>query len=427
MRILVVSNLYPPETIGGYEIQCSQAVEQLIARGHDVLVLTSVPHSLPPEHLGHILRVLRTPDVYSTDRSELRSPHWELESNLINPDNVYLLLEVIRQFEPDVCYLWNLVALGGAGIVGALEYIGTPWVWHLGDSVPAMLCNFEGQLVEMAHALAPRLSGRFIACSQTVVDKTERVFSLAGRVRIAPNWIMHSTGRADRSFWNGSDLKLIHAGRLTEDKGSFILLEVARILKERDIAFSLDLVGDGEVDELRRRIAELQLQDRVRLSGRLSQEDLRERLRNADLFLFPTFAEDSMPLAPLEAASVGCIPVIPLLSGISEWLIDGVDCIKCERSAVAYADAIRRVIDNEVDVKVMARRAARVAHEHFRIDRIMPTVEEELRLAAERASDRKGVPSDAYVLSLIGHAMLRRHLATHSGGFQVDQGNLSQN
>ena len=412
MKILVISNLYPPETIGGYEIQCSQAVDQLRARGHEVLVLTSIPYSVPPQRLGYVLRVLRTPDVYSADRVELRSPYWELESNLINPDNVYLLLDVIGDFGPDVCYLWNLVALGGAGIVGALEYIELPWVWHLGDSVPAMLCNFEGQLLEMAKAIAPQLSGRFLACSQTVVDKTEMIVSLAGKMRIVPNWIMHSTGRLDRTFGNDKCLKLIHAGRLSAEKGSFMLVEVAQLLQLNGRDFSLDLVGDGETEALRGMITEYHLEDRVRLVGRLSQEMLRERLSRADLFLFPTFAEDSMPLAPLEAASVGCVPVLPLLSGISEWLVDRVDCIKSERSASAFADAIQQVMDGKIDLEAIAKRAARVVHDQFRIDKILPTVESELVVAAERRSEQKRRASDAYTMSLMGHAMIRRNIST---------------
>ena len=39
MRVLVVSNLYPPVAFGGYEVECSGVVEHLRER-HEVLVLT---------------------------------------------------------------------------------------------------------------------------------------------------------------------------------------------------------------------------------------------------------------------------------------------------------------------------------------------------------------------------------------------------
>ncbi|NCC66085.1 MAG: glycosyltransferase, partial [Spirochaetia bacterium] len=41
MRILIISNLYPPHVLGGYEILCHQVVSYLLDRGHQVHVLTS--------------------------------------------------------------------------------------------------------------------------------------------------------------------------------------------------------------------------------------------------------------------------------------------------------------------------------------------------------------------------------------------------
>src|ERR671918_1913723 len=41
MRILIVSNLYPPYYLGGYEIRCALVAEGLRQAGHNVRVLTS--------------------------------------------------------------------------------------------------------------------------------------------------------------------------------------------------------------------------------------------------------------------------------------------------------------------------------------------------------------------------------------------------
>ena len=41
MKILVISDLYPPNYIGGYELNCRDSVDALIAKGHEVSVLTS--------------------------------------------------------------------------------------------------------------------------------------------------------------------------------------------------------------------------------------------------------------------------------------------------------------------------------------------------------------------------------------------------
>ncbi len=41
MKILVISDLYPPYQVGGYEINCKDSVEALVDRGHEITVLTS--------------------------------------------------------------------------------------------------------------------------------------------------------------------------------------------------------------------------------------------------------------------------------------------------------------------------------------------------------------------------------------------------
>jgi glycogen(starch) synthase len=41
MRILVLTNLYPPAALGGYERMCRDVVERFRRRGHTVGVLTS--------------------------------------------------------------------------------------------------------------------------------------------------------------------------------------------------------------------------------------------------------------------------------------------------------------------------------------------------------------------------------------------------
>ncbi|TMC57253.1 MAG: glycosyl transferase family 1, partial [Chloroflexi bacterium] len=41
MRLLFLSNFYPPHHFGGYEELCAEVAEGLRARGHTVAVLTS--------------------------------------------------------------------------------------------------------------------------------------------------------------------------------------------------------------------------------------------------------------------------------------------------------------------------------------------------------------------------------------------------
>src|ERR1044072_8859028 len=103
MRILVISNFYPPHFIGGYEIGCRDIVEALKARGHDVIVLTSTHGVNRPEHSDNVYRWLKT-DL-------------ELKINGSSSDLLKIIKKesinrrafnrVCRAFRPDVVYVWN--------------------------------------------------------------------------------------------------------------------------------------------------------------------------------------------------------------------------------------------------------------------------------------------------------------------------------
>src|SRR5262249_15255212 len=104
MRILVLSNLYPPDFFGGYELGCRQAADALADAGHEVLVLTAAPR-VPVPSEPRVRRALQLTDVYSP---YLQSKHHVVTLGLrhagacfINAFNVHALLETLDAFGPD--------------------------------------------------------------------------------------------------------------------------------------------------------------------------------------------------------------------------------------------------------------------------------------------------------------------------------------
>lgn len=67
MKILALTNLYPPHYLGGYELICYMVVNELRARGHHVQVLTSnhlAPGKPSAEAEKNIERTLRIHGFY---------------------------------------------------------------------------------------------------------------------------------------------------------------------------------------------------------------------------------------------------------------------------------------------------------------------------------------------------------------------------
>lgn len=410
MKVLVISNLYPPDTVGGYELGCRQVVDALRARGHDVRVLTTAPRT-PVASPPHVRRVLKLTDMwnfYSDSRSvpvTLRLK--EAEAFQVNAFNVHALLAELDDFRPDVAYAWMLVGVGGLGLMACLHHQCIPWVWHLMDEVPAKLCTYFYRVQpELARESSRQLRGTYLACSRQLVDEIERSgFSLAGRSELIPNWVAGPRPVPSPRFYQEGRLRVVAAAALLDrnyDKGIDLLIRAAGLLRDTGHdGLSLDVYGrvnDGSFDELVRRLG---LSDRVRLLGALDQQELLEVYQDYDVFAFPGRTGEPFGFAPLEALSRGCVPVINRRCGVAEWLVHGVHCLKASRDAASFAAVLRRVIDGEIALAPIARRGEAAVWRDLHLDAQLPRIEGALARAALRPRGDAGSPEDAYRLAVL--------------------------
>ena len=144
--------------------------------------------------------------------------------------------------------------------------------------------------------------------------------------------------------------RLVCVGRLSEEKGQLLLVEAAHRLAARGIEFEIVLAGDGV---LRTVIEELinhhNLQERVRITGWISGEQVREEIMAARALVLPSFAE-GLPIVIMEAMAL-CRPVIgTFVGGIPElvrpgengWLVPAGD-------VEALADGMRACLEASAD------------------------------------------------------------------------------
>jgi glycosyltransferase involved in cell wall biosynthesis len=413
MRILVLSNLYPPDFFGGYELGCRQAADALAEAGHEVLVLTSAPRvPVPPE--PRVRRALRLTDLYNP---YLQSKHHLVTLGLqhagacfVDAFNVHVLLEVQDSFGPDVVYVWNLVGLGGLGLMLSLGQVGIPWVWHLMDKVPRDLCRLPlgGADTPIAALVREHLDGTYLACSRRVVEEIDDPdYLLNGTVELVPNWIVGEEPAPRTRFFQGGLLRIASAaGHLCPPKGTDLIIEAARLLRERGRSeFVIDLYGrvmDRRYPELIRRQA---LTEHVRLQGMRTQQELAELYREQDVFAFPTWEREPFGFAPLEAAAAGCVPILTNNCGIGEWLVHGVHCWKIERTAQGLADALIDVLDARIDVAAIGRRVMAGVWRDFHLHRILPRIENALARAACQRRPASGDAAQVYHLAILAEKL----------------------
>ncbi len=414
MKVLVISNLYPPDVIGGYERCCKDAVDGLRSLGHDVRVLTSTPRvPVGTQSEPHVLRRLQLRDLWYDATRPSSHPTvnkiWEADANWFSSHNVHELIQEVEAFRPDVVYPWMILGIGGLGLMACLQYLNIPWVWQLGDEVPVQLCSTNWRVLPpLAKAFDRFISGRYIAVSRALVERIEsKGVRLRGEIEVIPNWLVADRPAPREKFYQSGRLRAISAGRVTRDKGIHLLIEAAERLLTQGIAdFQIDVYGpviDRSLPDMARSLG---LRDHVNFHGVIPREALARELAESDVFAFPTEDREPFGLAPLEAAAQGCVPIMSRSCGIAEWLVHRVHCLKVGRSARQFADAMTAVIRGEVDLAAIGKRAQAVAWREFHRDSILPRVE---RILAEAAgSDRRGggLADEAYRMALIAEKLV---------------------
>jgi D-inositol-3-phosphate glycosyltransferase len=155
----------------------------------------------------------------------------------------------------------------------------------------------------------------------------------------------------DAVQWAGDSLGLLYVGRLQALKGADLALETAIELRRRGLDVSLAIVGgpsgpEGEstLAELRRRVSETGMIDRVQFVAPQNHQLLSTWMRAADVTLVPSRSE-SFGLVALESAACGTPVVASAVGGLLTLIKDGVNgALVDSREPRAWADSVERVV-----------------------------------------------------------------------------------
>jgi glycosyltransferase involved in cell wall biosynthesis len=181
------------------------------------------------------------------------------------------------------------------------------------------------------------------------------------RVGVSPMFLDHGPAPVPAAA------RLVSIGRIVEQKGQPILIQAAARLRDRGLNFELVLVGDGpmrqEIEEL---IKLLGLQDRVRITGYLSNQRVLEELLAARALVLPSFAE-GLPGVFFEALALGRPVITTYIAAHPELIEPGVNGWLVPAGAVEpLVDAMAEVLALDLAaLDQMGRNGARsVAERH---------------------------------------------------------------
>ncbi len=221
---------------------------------------------------------------------------------------------------------------------------------------PRLVATFYGAdlvLVRRFPGLA-RLARAFVAqCDDVAAISTytlRELERLSGRsARLLPYGISLPPPQAS---WPAEPGKILFVGRLIPRKGGVYLVRALAHLRDLP-GVHLVMVGDGpEAERIQAEARRLGLEERVTLTGRISDEALEEHYRTCQLFVLPAIVDDTgdtemLGMVLLEAMRYRKPVVASRVGGIPDIVQDGLNGLLVpEKDPAALAQAIRRVLQD---------------------------------------------------------------------------------
>ncbi|MBO2544280.1 glycosyltransferase [Salegentibacter sp. BDJ18] len=174
------------------------------------------------------------------------------------------------------------------------------------------------------------------------------------------------TGKFKKNRFNkNQDFTMLFIGRLIELKGPHLTVEILNSLVKRGHKnIKLIIVGEGELkDLLVELIGNYNLQEKVKLTGALSQESIIELMETADVFLLPGIYDkngraETQGLVIQEAQSMELPVIISDVGGMKFGLIDRkTGFVVKEKDIEDFSNKIELLIENESLRTEMGRKA----------------------------------------------------------------------
>ena len=382
LRIAWLINLYPPYVVGGNEMLARDLVEALQARGHEVHVLTahgSQLADLPDVHqvLGYDLE--RDKDALFRGTRRLT---WveQLRCYVFNQASYLSVRQTMRALHPDLVVVDNLYQASAAPLL-ALCGLDCPVIAQVADKWLIYLLRDLELLLHPAWWPARLLVRAYVKGVQPFLwrwGRPDALVTISGFIKdfyqaygfpgehITPLYLGVDTALykpRTRPQQGVTGLEVMFAGQLWAGKGLQVLVAALGQLHQQvpDLELRLRIVGTGNADFLAYLQGEVErwgLTNRTIFDGFVPLPELAARLREADIFVFPSIWDEPFSIT-LPAAMASGLPVIATSSGgTPETFLDGIEGILVPpNDAAALAAALLRLARDPVERERLAQAA----------------------------------------------------------------------
>lgn len=350
MKILFLSDDFPPQSFGGAGISTYELAFGMKKAGQDVCVVTTCrkeEDAGESEYGG--LRVFKIATSYPSK--------WRWYVSLYNRPVIRQLKLLLKKIEPDVVHVNNIHSYLSYHSIKVSRRIAKAVVWT-GRDVMAFnfsklqtkryLENFDCRTIWRDHIRQAKkrwnpLRNFFIRRYLGLADK---LYAVSGALVKALDQngirnveVMH-TG-IDLNLWQIDEARtdqfkekynlknkkvILFGGRLSEAKGGKeTLMAMADIVKSvPDVVLLVVSKNDGYAEHMRKEAGKLGIGDKLIFTGWIEREEIKYTYACADIVLVPSVCLDAFPRIVLEAMACGRTVIGTCYGGAPEIIVDGV-------------------------------------------------------------------------------------------------------
>jgi glycosyltransferase involved in cell wall biosynthesis len=348
-KVLFVSNLFPPDVVGGAELVAARQALALAKRGCRVEVFAGFRPTSPAKagSLGtDKWRGLRIHRLGLRSLAEDDNFHWELAERYFSA--------VLRAGAFDVVHFHNMMGLG-MGMIDIARTYGCRTVVTVHDHWgfcyrstrlrdDDSICNnfdqchvckptisFEDRLalpmrvrrdyvwLELAKADALVFPSRYLADAYATAG-----FDRA-RMAVVSNGIDIPTFRTTKV--KSEQVRFLSLAYLGEHKGILVLIDALRLLAEDetlDGRWTMRIGGAGHLEDfVRREASSAKLRDKVEFLGRVPRDEVVNLYNQTDVLILPSIWPENEPVTLLEAIATGTAQIATDTGGHPELVVDG--------------------------------------------------------------------------------------------------------
>jgi ADP-heptose:LPS heptosyltransferase/glycosyltransferase involved in cell wall biosynthesis len=399
MKILVVTNRFPPDGGGGYALGSRRVAEALESRGHEIRVLASAARPGGEAAGGRILRLLaRDRDV---------SPSWQtaLVKEIVNQS---VFGAVCREFRPDAVMGFDLsgISISLAGLAARWEiplvfYVSSDWLatwerdiwyraWPKADAGFKVL-RFLSRRFGLAPVSPPLESALIIFASRHLEAMARQTGKTWPRAAVVP-WGIDTERFSPRGSSPQPSGRLLYVGRVAPEKRLDQAIRALGLIARRGGAAagaSLTIAGDeraapGYTAYLRELAASCGVLERLTFAGYVPPSSLPDLYRAHGIFVYPSSIVEPLSAALLEAMACGLGVVATATGGNAEFLREGENSLIIpQEDGERLAERVLLLLQSPELLSSLGAGARATVLKDYELGATTSSLEERVREAAE--------------------------------------------